>query len=82
MADQVGSLTQNYKDDSVRANNQTNKSNFAGTKEWLGGSSQISNFAGAKVTKGFGPQAGYPGRHPEGVKGGNSDFPKGETNSM
>ena len=73
--DNFGALTQNYKDTSIKANNSTNQSNFAGTKEWLGGSKQISNFAGSTKVTGFGKQAGYPGRHPEGVKGGNSDFP-------
>ena len=65
-----------YKDNSVKANNSTNQSNFAGTKYWSGGSSKVENFAGSTVCKGLGQSGtgGQPSRHPEGVKGGNSDF--------
>lgn len=73
----TGALTQNYKDTSVKASNSVTQSNFAGTKEWKGGSKQIANFAGSTVCHGQGNQASRPGRHPEGVKGGNSDFPRG-----
>ena len=69
-----GALTENYKDTSIKANNSTNQSNFAGTKEWMGGSSQIENYAGKTKTIGFGSQPKNPGRHPEGVKGGNSNM--------
>lgn len=72
---------ENYKDDSVKANNSTNESNFAGTKTWAGGSSKIENFAGSEKENGGGFASnggpGKPSRHPEGVKGGNSEFPKG-----
>lgn len=72
-----GALSENYKDTSVKASNGVNQSNFAGTKEWLGGSSKISEYAGKTVSNGQGRSAGNPGRHPEGVKGGNRDFPNG-----
>lgn len=68
-----------YKDTSIKANNATNQSNFAGTKYWAGGSSTISKFAGSGRCAGLGQSGtgGMPSRHPEGVKGGNSEFPKG-----
>ncbi len=60
----------------------TNQSNFAGTKTWAGGSSQIGDFAGKCTYNKFADSGTSgtsgrtsPGRHPEGVKGGNSDFP-------
>jgi hypothetical protein len=69
-------LTENFKDTSIKANNATNQSNFAGTKYWSGGSSTISNYAGTDRCAGLGTSGtgGKPSRHPEGVKGGNSDF--------
>jgi hypothetical protein len=75
----MAALTENFKDTSIKANNATNQSNFAGTKYWAGGSSTISNFAGVTVCKGLGQSGtgGQPSRHPEGVKGGNSQFPSG-----